>query len=209
MGFRAFYLGFFSRPRATVAALLGDARHVRFGIYALLVPIVGYVVVYLGLSRSGAYPSTFSPWLALPAETYYRYNVYLLPPSIVAGWLLASAVVQLLGRLVSAKGSFEDTASVLGFAISVAHWSILPHDLAVAVLGAAGVIDGLAHEHAMNAPTPARNILWFFLAVYAIAFPVLFTKALGAAHRVGRGAAVFLGVAGFVVYQLVFLLFNR
>jgi hypothetical protein len=209
MTFRDYYLGFFLHPRATAEKLVTDERRVRFGFFALLVPLVGYVLVYLGLSRSGAYPSTFSPWLALPAETYYRYNVFLLPPSILGAWLLASAVVQMAGRAVSARGSFDDTVSVLGFAISVASWSLLPHDLTVAALGAAGVIDGRAHEHAMNAPTPARDILWFFMAVYLIAFPLLFTAALGAAHRIRRVAAGFLGALGFIVYQMVFVLFNR
>jgi hypothetical protein len=207
--FRAYYLGFFLHPRATVEALVADERRVRFGFFALIVPLVGYVLVYLGLSRSGAYPSVFSPWLALPAESYYRYNVFLLPPSILAAWLLASAVVQMAGRAVSAQGTFEDTASVLGFAISAANWSLLPHDLTVAALGAAGVIDGLAHEHAMNAPTPARDVLWFFMAVYLVAFPLLFTVALGAAHRIRTVAAAFLGASGFVVYQMVFVVFNR
>ena len=209
MSFRDYYLAFFWRPRQAAEALAADGRRVRFGFYALLVPLLGYVIVYFGLSRSGAYPSTFTPWLNIPAESYYRYNLWLLPPSIVAGWLLSAAVVQLLGRIVGARGSFEDTASVLGFAISVASWSLLPHDVLVAVLGATHVIDGRAHEHAMNAPTLARDVLWFFMAVYAVAFPVLFTKVLRGAHQLGAGAAAFLGIAGFVVYQLVFVTFNR
>lgn len=209
MTFGAYYRGFFVRPRRTAEALVADPRRVRFGLYAFLVPLVGYVLVYAGLGRSGAYPSTFAPWLAIPAEEYYRYNLFLLPPSILSGWLLASAVVQLLGRLFSAAGSFEDTVSVLGFAISIASWSLLPHDLVVAAMGAAHVIDGRAHEHAMNAPTLARTILWTFMALYAVAFPVLFTKAIGAAHRLRAGPAAFLGFVGFAVYQLVFVVFNR
>ena len=68
---------------------------------AFVIPLVGYTIVYFGLARSGAYPSTFTPWLAIPAEGYYAYNRFLLAPSMFAGWVLASGVVQ---RLVSAKG---------------------------------------------------------------------------------------------------------
>lgn len=209
MTFLSCYGGFFLRPGATAERLLSDERRLRLGLLALLVPLVGYVIVYMGLWQSGAYPSKFAPWLAIPAEQYYQYNIFLLPPSIIAAWLLASSVVQLLGRTLAARGSFEDTASVLAFAISAASWSLLPHDIAVALLGAAHVIDGRAHEHAMNAPTLARSVLWFFMAVYLVAFPVYFTRALASAHRLRTGAAVFLGVTGFAVYQLVFVLFNR
>lgn len=209
MTFRSYYAGFFVRPSRTAAELVGDPRRVRLGFFAFLVPLLGYVIVYVGLSQSGAYPSTFAPWIAIEAEHYYRYNLFLLPPSMLAGWLLASAVVQLVGRFVGARGSFEDTVSVLGFAASVAHWSLLPHDVIVAVLGATHVIDGRAHEHAMNAPTVARTLLWVFMAIYAVAFPVLFTAALRGAHRVKTPAAALLGCVGFVVYQLVFVTFNR
>lgn len=209
MMFPALYRGFFLHPRATALRLLADERRVRLGFLALLVPLLGYVIVYAGLSQSGAYPSAFSPWLAIPAEHYYRYNVFLLPPGILAAWLLASSVVQLLGRPLGARGTFEDTASVLGFAISAASWALLPHDLTVAILGATHLIDGRAHEHAMNAPTLARHVLWFFAAVYLVAFPIYFTKALAAAHHLKTGAATLLGITGFLIYQLVFVLFNR
>lgn len=209
MTFPSCYRSFFLRPGDTVDRILAEERKLRLGMLALLVPLVGYLIVYLGLSQSGAYPSKLAPWLAIPAEQYYRYNIFLLPPSILAAWLLASAVVQLLGRLFAAKGSFEDTATVLAFAISAASWSLLPHDVAVALLGGFHVIDGRAHEHAMNAPTLARHVLWFFMAIYMLAFPIYFTKALARAHRLRTGAAVFLGLTGFFIYQLVFLLFNR
>lgn len=207
--FGAYYAAMARSPRSTAAALTSDPRALRLGACAMLVPLVGYTIVYLGLARSGAYPSALSPWLAIPAETYYRYNVFLFPVGLGSAWLLASAVVQLLGHAVGAAGRFEDTLAALGFAIGIASWTLLPHDVTVAVLGAIGVIDGRAHEHAMNQPTLARDVLWLFLAAYLVAFPVLFTATLAGAHRLSLGRASFLGVIGFVVYQLVFLLFNR
>jgi hypothetical protein len=208
-GFFSYYVGILCRPLRSVETLCADARRVRFGFYAMLVPVVGYTIVYVGLAESGAYPSAFAPFLALPAETYYRYNRFLLAPSILAAWILAAGVVQIVGRLVSARGSFEDTLSALGFAISIASFSLLPHDLTVALLGAAHIIDGRAHEHAMNAPTLARNLLWFFMLVYLVAYPLYLARALRGAHRVSAGAGWLLGITGFVVYQAVFVIFNR
>lgn len=209
MGYAAEYWRFLRHPSRTASALATDPHCVRKGVYALCVPLVGYTTVYLGLANSGAYPSSFSPWLAIPAEHYYRYNLFLLAPSMLAAWILAAGVVQLLGPVVGARGRFEETLGVLGFAISAGSWTLLPHDLFVATLGALHVIDGRAHEHAMNAPTYARALLWFLMGLYAIAFPVFFTSALRGAHRVTTTAAALLGVVGFVVYQLVFVTFNR
>ncbi len=161
------------------------------------------------LGHSGAYPSKFTPWLAIPAEEYYRWNLFLLPPSMFAGWLLASAVVQIASRPLGGTGRFEDTVAALGFACSAAHWALLPHDVLVGILGGLHVIDGRGHEHAMNQPTIARTLLWTFLALYILAFPWFFSRALAGVHRVRGARAMLLGVLGFAVYQLVFVVFNR
>lgn len=209
MRFAATYKAFLLRPRETAAALAAEERRLRLGLQAFLVPVLGYVIVYVGLGRSGAYPSKFSPWLAIPAEEYYRWNLWLLPPSMFAGWLLASAVVQLASRALGGVGRFEDTVAALGFACSAAHWTLLPHDVAVGVLGGLHVIDGRAHEHAMNQPTLARTLLWVFAGAYGIAFPWFFARAIAGAHRLSGGRSLLAGLLGFVVYQLVFVTFNR
>jgi hypothetical protein len=209
MTFWPSYKAFFVRPRETAAALVADRRRLSLGLVAFLVPVVGYLVVYLGLGRSGAYPSKFSPWLAIPAEEYYRWNVWLVAPSMFAAWLLASAVVQLASRPLGGTGQFEGTAAALGYACSAAHWTLLPHDLLVGILGGLHVIDGRAHEHAMNQPTLARTLLWTFLALYLVAFPWFFGQAVAGAQDLKGARAAFLGLLGFVVYQLVFVVFNR
>lgn len=207
--FRTYYAAFVRSPRAAAGDLASDPRALRLGLLAMAVPTFGYLVVYLGLARGGAYPSTFSPWLAIPAEHYYETNVYLIVPSMAAGWLLSAALVQLLGHAVGAKGSFEGTLAALGFAISIGHWTLLPHDLVVSVLGALHVIDALAHEHAMNAPTLARDVLWAFMLVYTVVFPWMFSAVIAGVHGLDARRAGLLGVLGFAAYQVVFLLFNR
>jgi hypothetical protein len=47
------------------------------------------------------------------------------------------------------------------------------------------------------------------MAGYAIAFVILFTKGIFAAHRLGRVASALVGAAAFAAYQLVFVVFNR
>lgn len=207
--FSAWYAAMCRHPRRTSALLRGHDRVLALGAGAMCVPLIGYLIVYWGLSRSGAYPSAFTPWLALPAETYYRYNLFLFPIGLGAAWLLSAAVVQVLGHLVNATGRFEETLASLGFAVSLSNWTLLPHDVTVAVLGATGVIDGRAHEHAMNEPTLARTLLWTFAAMYVVAFPVYFTAVLAGVHRLRLREAALLGIVGFIVYQLVFVLFNR
>jgi hypothetical protein len=139
--FGDYYLGVIIRPRRTFDALILDSRRLRFGLLAVLINAVLYTLVYVFLSIGGGAPSSFTPWLAIPAEDYYGYNRFFLAPSMFAGWILAAGVAQLLSRPFAGKGSFEDNLSVLGFAISIAALASLLHDLPDTFLGASGVLN--------------------------------------------------------------------
>lgn len=207
--FRHYYLGTFVQPRRTLAELASDPRRLRLGAGAFGVAAFGYTLVYVFLVLGHGRPTVFTPWLAIPAEVYYRWDRFLLAPSMVMSWLLAAAVAQLVARALGGEGAFEDTLSALGFGIGVASWTLMAHDLVTAFLGAIGVIDQRAYEDAMNGPTIWRTLLWIQMGLYLAAFVALFSIGVAATHRLRRGPAIVAGSIAFVVYQLVFVIFNR
>lgn len=207
--FASRYLRVFVAPRATFDALVRSEDRVAFAFGCVAITAALYTVVYVLLARGGGYPSSFDPWLAIPVADYYRYDIALAAPCIFAGWILAAGVVHLASRLARGRGSFEDTLSSLGLALSAASWTTGLHDLVLGILGNVGVLDLPTHELAMNAPGAARTVLWMALIAYLVAFVVLFTKGIGAAQRVRVGPAAALAVVGLVVYQTVLFLFLR
>ena len=44
---------------------------------------------------------------------------------------------------------------------------------------------------------------------YLVWFVLLFSKGVGAAHRLSIARSAIAGTLGFVVYQLIFVIFNR
>lgn len=207
--FGDYYLAAIRRPRGTFNSLMSDRHRLRFGVLALLIPATGYTLVYVFLSAGGGAPSSFMPWLAIPAEDYFFYNQFLLLPSMFTCWILAAGVAQLLSRPFSGKGSFEDNLAVFGFSISIASLASLLHDLPSSFLGAIDIIDLREFEIALNSPTIQRTILWIFYGLYLILFLILFPKGVGAAQRMQRGPTILIGVLAFFVYQGFFLIFNR
>jgi hypothetical protein len=151
--FKDYYFGTIFRPRRTFDALMADDRRLSFGLIALSINAVLYTLVYIFLSAGGGAPSSFTPWLAIPAEVYYDYNRFFLAPSMFLCWILAAGVAQLLSRLFAGEGSFEDTLSVLGFGISIACLASLLHDLPDSFLGAIGLLNLREYEVALNTPT--------------------------------------------------------
>ncbi len=207
--FKDYYLGAITRPRKTFDALMLDRRRLRFGFIALSITAVLYTLVYIFLTAGDGAPSSFTPWLAISSEDYYFFNQFMLAPSMFACWILAAGVAQLLSRLFSGQGSFEHNLSVLGFAISIASIASLLHDLPETFLGAIGVINLRDHEIALNSPTIWRTILWIFYGLYLILFLILFPIGIRAAQRIRRGPAILIGVLAFMIYQGIFLIFNR
>jgi hypothetical protein len=207
--FLSYYFSYFVRPGRTVAELMHDSGRVRLSVFALLIPAVGYTVMYICAWVAGGAPSSFKPWLAIPIDQYFKYDIFIVAPSMFMCWVLTAGVIQLLSRLVSSTGTFEDTATALGFGIGVATWATLVHDLTDAVLSALGIIDMKAYEAALNAPTFWRALLWTLYSVYFIWMITLFAKGVRAAHRLGWIPSVALGLAAFIVYQGIFFVFNR
>ncbi len=207
--FRDYYLAAIRSPRRTFDSLMSDSQRLRFGLIALSTPASLYTLVYVFLSVGGGAPSSFTPWLAIPAEVYYFYNQFLLAPSMFGCWILAAGVAQLLSRPLSGEGSFEDNLAVLGFSIGIASLASLLHDLPSSFLGAIGVVDISEYEIALNSPTIWRTVLWIFYGLYLVLFLILFPKGIGAAQRMRRGPAILVGVLALLVYQGVFLIFNR
>jgi hypothetical protein len=208
-GLWAYYLNTFIRPYRTFNAFLADRRSYKYGFIYMLIPLCGYTLMYIFLTIANGAPSVFTPWLNIPKENYYAANRFLLAPGMVISWLLSVSVIQICCRWAKGTGTFEQTLAVIGLSISVSMWGTLVHDLVVSFLSAIGVLDARQHEIAMNSPTVWRTLLWISMAVYLAAFLLLFSKAIRAVHKIPPGLATFIGVCGFLVFQLMFVLFNR
>jgi hypothetical protein len=205
--FFSYYISTIKRPSDSFNKLLSDDRKVRFGFFAILIQVTVYTLVYLFLIFGGGEP--YKPWLPIAPEDYYKYNVFFLAPSMLLGWILASGVVQILSRSFSGSGSFENTVSVLGFGIGLASWTTGFHDLLTSFMGGVGIINQHNYEIALNTPTLWRTLLWLQFALYLICFLLLFTIGIKSAHRIKTAQAFLLAFAGFICYQLFFLIFNR
>jgi hypothetical protein len=205
--FFSYYLSSIKRPSDTFNELLSDERRFRFGFFAILIQVTVNTLVYLFLIFGGGEP--YKPWLPIAPEDYYNYNVFSLAPSMLLGWILASGVVQILSRFFSGSGSFENTVAVLGFGIGIAAWTTGFHDLLTSFLGGVHIINQHNYETALNSPTIWRTLLWIQFGLYLICFLLLFTIGIKTVHRIKRGQAFILAFAGFICYQLFFLIFNR
>lgn len=165
--------------------------------------------MYVFLTIGNGAPSVFTPWLNISKDSYYAINRFLLAPSMIMCWLVAAAVIQIVARALHGSGSFEQTLSAIALSISIAMWGGLIHDLPMSLLSAIGVINARQHEIDMNSPTIFRTLLWICYSVYFLLFLILFPTAVRVVHRLSIPKSIALGSAAFILFQLIFVLFNR
>lgn len=175
----------------------------------LLLPILAYTCMYIFLWKANGAPVYFKPWLNIPSDKYYFINIFLLAPSMLICWLLATSVIQLIASALGAKGGFEQTLILIALSISISMCGGLIHDLPMSVLSVLGVIDARQHEIDMNTPTMFRTLLWFCYSIYLIAFLVLFPLTVKVVHGLKTVHCIWIGWSSFIIFQLIFLIFNR
>jgi len=196
-------------PRKSFERLLAADNYLTLSFIYILIPIVAYTLMYVFLTIANGAPSVFTPWLNIPKENYYSINRFLLAPSMLLCLFVAASTVQILSRILKGTGTFEQTLVVIALSISIAMWGGLIHDLPMSFLSAIGVIDAKQHEIAMNSPTIFRTLLWICYSIYLIAFLVLFSLTVKTVHKLNWLKSISIGITAFIIFQLVFLIFNR
>jgi hypothetical protein len=202
-----YYFNCVVKPRKTFPMIVIDNRLLRFGFYAVSLNAIVYTLVYVFLILGGG--TAFKPWLNISPGDYYTYNVFFLTPSMFLAWILAGGVMQLLSKLSGGSGSFENTLGVIGFGIGIASWATGIHDLLTSFLGAVRIIDQNGYEHSLNTPTFWRSLLWVQFAVYFVWFVAMFAIGTQSVQRMKKTQSVLVGLAGFLIYQFFFFIFNR
>jgi hypothetical protein len=106
------------RPRSTFMRLNADPKGLQQGAQAILFIGVLYTLTVGGLSLAGAHISA-PPWLAIPAEDYYFWEIFFALPVFLLDWILAAGLIQLLSHGFHGQGSFEKTLAATGFALTM------------------------------------------------------------------------------------------
>lgn len=208
-GFLRLYLRAFIKPSSTFDLILNNSNTLRYGLYAFLVPVIGYTLFYIMAWQAGGEPSTFKPWLNIHAGNYFRYDIFLTLPGYYLAWTVSASTLFLLARLMRGSGSYDNVVAVTGFGIGVATWSSLLHDLIDAVLAVTGVIDMKTYERLLNEPTFWRFLLWILYTIYFLWFITLFTIGIRKAFGFSRVRSVIMALAGLAVYQVILFIFIR
>jgi hypothetical protein len=207
--FSALYFKMFYKPQSTFRLIFESPDCLKYGFFALLVPAIGYTVFYIMAYYAGGSPSTFKPWLALPIEKYFKYDIFLTLPGYYLSWISASGTIYLLSRWMKGTSRFDNILAIFGFGIGVATLSTMLHDLTDAFLSIIGVIDMREYERLLNEPTFWRGLLLSLYTIYFFWLMTLFTIGIRIAQGFSIIKSTLIALIGLIIFQLTLLIFIR
>ena len=98
----------FYKPKSTFEEIFQSDSALKFGFFSFLIPSLGYTLFYIMANFVGGAPSSFKPWLAIPIEQYFKYDIFLAFPGYYLSWIGASVTVYLLSNLMNGKSKFDN-----------------------------------------------------------------------------------------------------
>ncbi len=203
------YLQTIYRPLKTFEEIASHNNPLKLSLVYISIPIVCYTLMYIFLVIANGAPSSLTPWLNISKENYYSVNRFLLAPSMLICWFTATSFIYVTSRLLGGTGTYEHTLVAIALSISIAMWGGLIHDLPMSFLSAVGIINASQHEIDMNTPTVFRTILWTCYSIYFLGFIILFPMSVRAVHKLNWLKSILIGILAFVIFQTLFLVFNR
>lgn len=199
----------FYKPKSTFEVVFESEKSLKFGFFAILIPTIGYTLFYIMALFAGGSPSTFKPWLTIPIEDYFKYDIVLTTPGYYLAWVGAASSMYLLSRLMKAKSNFDNMLAIVGFGAGIASWSSMLHDLIDAFLSVIGVIEMKEYERLLNEPTFWRGLLWTLYTIYFFWFLTLFTIGIKKAQGFSLLKSILISLIGLFSFQLILLIFIR
>lgn len=106
------------RPHKTFDQLVKDKNSLRYGACIILIIGFLYTITVIMLAASNAKIIT-PAWINIPAEKYYFWEIFFALPIFAMGWIFASSLIYLTGKVFIGQGSFDSTLAVMGFAFAL------------------------------------------------------------------------------------------
>jgi hypothetical protein len=119
-------LSFIKSPSAFVSRLATDPRAVLIGLRNVLAIAILYEIAIL-LWALGSDGVTLPPFLRIPEEQYYFYELIFIIPMFFVTWLLASGIAYVMSMLLGGNGSFDAILGGFGVSMTISfYFSLIP-----------------------------------------------------------------------------------
>ncbi len=125
----------------------------------------------------GADGVTLPPFLKIPEQHYYFYELIYLIPLFLIMWLLASGIAYLLSKGLGGNGSFDAILGGFGLTMAVSAYFTLIPDYVQGILWTTGWIP-FAEYQELTGKGILLVIVWAYMLAYTFAHLILYASTI-------------------------------
>ncbi len=189
-------LRFIRAPGAFVRQLTTDRQAVLIGFRNVLAIAVLYEIAIL-LWALGSDGVTLPPFLRIPEEQYYFYELIFLIPMFIVTWLLASGIAYVMSMALGGNDQFD--AILGGFGVSMAisfYFSLIP-DYIQGILWTTGWVPFHEYLEITSKGIPLI-IVWTYLLTWLLAHLIFYTITIYHTQGLSRIRSALVALVSFL-----------
>lgn len=198
---------FMRSPRRFAKRLVTDPRAAFIGFRSVL----AIAILYEGaifLWAVGADGVTLPPFLMIPEQQYYFFELIFLIPLFVLTWLLAAAIGYVSSKALGANASFDALLGGFGVTMAISAYFTLVPDYIQGILCTTEWVP-FAEYQEVTGKGILSIIVWAYMLAYAFAHLVLYSLTVHHTQGLGGLRSVLVGLASFLGSFTVWITFVR
>jgi hypothetical protein len=200
---------FIRSPKSVLLRLERDPRHPQVGVglkHVLTLAILYEIAILLW--AFGTTKVTLPPFLKIPEEHYYFYELAFLIPLFIITWLLASAMAYLLSKVMGGNGSFDAILGGFGLTMAVSAYFTLIPDYIQGILWTAGWIPFNEYQE-LTSKGVLLIIVRTYMLAYILAHVLLYSATIRQTQKLSRTKSVIVALVSFIGSFAVWITYVR
>jgi len=207
MSFIRYQLDLVRSPKETIERLTREPGSALVGFKNILLAACLYdfsmVLWWMGNAKV-----TAPPFLRIPSEQYYFYEIFFFIPVFIAAWLLAAGIIYLLAKASGSTGSYDALLGCLGVAVAVCAYITLIPDLFQGFLFSTGLVPQDQYVAVTGRGFPLVVVLAYMLG-YLVSNIISFAAITHYTQGLSKFRSAVWGLLGFAGFFALFFTYIR
>jgi hypothetical protein len=162
----------------------------------VLLAAILYEIVIL-LWAFGADGVTLPPFLRIPEEQYYFYELIFMIPMYFVTWLLASGIAYVMSMALGGRGPFDAILGGFGLTLAVSTYISLIPDFIQGILWTTGWVS-FAEYHELTSGGILLIIVWTYLLAWILAHLILYAITVRRTQGLSRFRSALVALVSFL-----------
>ena len=187
---------FIRSPSEAASQLVTNQKAMLIGFRNVLAMAILYwgAILLWALGSEGV---TLPPFLRIPEDQYYFYELIFLIPMFIVTWLLASGIAYVMSKVLGGSGPFDAILGGFGLSMAISFYFSLIPDYIQGILWTTGLVPFYEYLELTSSGLPLL-IVWTYLTAWLLTHLVLYSITVRQAQGLSRARSALVAIVSFL-----------